>query len=82
MYIYFILCFILVLSLLFKLINYVPHGILEMIEMFENFILSEGLAVINASADIITQVNVLNSSLFSKNEILSFIIFLMYVCYS
>lgn len=44
------------LTLLFKLMDRVPDGILKMLKDLEDFIVSAGLADMMASADIITQV--------------------------
>lgn len=56
---YFII--ILELSLLFKLMDRVPDGILKMLKDLEDYIVSAGLADMMASADIITQVKLVFS---------------------
>jgi len=52
---------ILELSLLFKLMDRVPDGILKMLKDLEDYIVSAGLADMMASADIITQVKLVFS---------------------
>lgn len=51
--------FISELTLLFKLMDRVPDGILKMLKDLEDYIISAGLADMMASADIITQVKLM-----------------------
>lgn len=71
---YFII--ILELSLLFKLMDRVPDGILKMLKDLEDYIVSAGLADMMASADIITQVKLVFSL-----KCLMVIIINIIVCY-
>lgn len=55
---FYLICLIIILelTLLFKLMDRVPDGILIMLKNLEDYIVSAGLADMMSSADIITQV--------------------------
>jgi hypothetical protein len=63
------------LTLLFKLMDRVPDGILKMLKDLEDYIVSAGLADMMASADIITQVKFVFSLKCSMAIIINVIVY-------